>query len=129
MTFNFHGDQQAAIINNVAGDQTNLGGQHAYGADGDVRAVVAELRRQLQATAMPAEVSAAALADVTNIEAEVRHRNPDRRGIAERLTRLTRLLHAAGTLATSGAALRAPLGALANWLGALGEPITGMLTG
>jgi hypothetical protein len=128
MTFNFHGDQHAAIINNVAGDQTNLGGQHANGG-GDVRAVVAELRRQLEATAMPGGVGAAALADVANIEAEVRGRNPDRRGIAERLTRLTQLLHTAGTLGTAGAALRAPLGALANWLGALGAPILGMLAG
>jgi len=43
------------------------------------------------------------------------------------LERLTRLLAAAGSLATSGAALLGPLHALAGWLGALGGPILALL--
>jgi len=112
----------------VAGDQTNIGGQQAFGAaEVDVRAVTAELRRQLGAVALPAQVGAAVLADAEAIDAEVRGRTPDRRSIADRLARLTQVLGSAGALATAGAALLGPLRALAGWLGVLGEPVRRLL--
>ena len=52
---------------------------------------------------------------------------PDRARIAPRLERLTRILLAAGSLASAGSALVGPLGTLAHWLGALGAPILGLL--
>jgi hypothetical protein len=52
---------------------------------------------------------------------------PDKPRFAGALERLTRLLAAAGSLASGGAALIGPLHALAGWLGALGGPILALL--
>jgi hypothetical protein len=61
------------------------------------------------------------------MDAALQAEQPDRPRFARVLERLTRLLAAAGSLASSGAALIGPLHALADWLGALGGPILALL--
>src|SRR6266568_905334 len=70
---------------------------------------------------------AGAHAEVAELDDALRSERPDRPRFARALERLTRLLAAAGSLASGGAALLAPLHALAGWLGALGAPILGLL--
>jgi hypothetical protein len=127
MTFNI-GSQQAGNINNVARDQHITGGQTGMLVTPEAaRQAVIDLRAGLKVTRLDPATSAAAEAEVMQIDAGMRQPEPDRTQIAPRLERLTRLLLAAGSLATAGSALLQPLHTLANWLGALGEPILNLL--
>jgi hypothetical protein len=126
MTFNI-GSQSGGVINNVAGDQ-HISGQQ-YGTlvtTEDARRALGELR-QAVTTAGLDESAAGAHTQVAEMNASLQAGQPDRPRFARALERLTRLLAAAGSLATSGAALLGPLHALAGWLGALGGPILALL--
>jgi CO/xanthine dehydrogenase Mo-binding subunit len=127
MTFHI-GSQTGGIINNVAGDQRVTGGQYGtvVTTEAALRAVH-ELREALRAAALDARTATEARARVEEIDTELRTPQPDRSRVAGRLERLTRLLAAAGTLATAGVALVGPLQTLAGWLGTLGEPILRLL--
>ena len=127
MTFNI-GSQSGGVINNVAGDQ-HISGQQ-YGTlvtTEDARRAMGELRDAVTTAGLGEGAAADAYADVAEMDATLQADQPDRPRFARALERLTRLLSAAGSLATSGVALLGPLHALAGWLGALGGPILSLL--
>jgi hypothetical protein len=127
MTFNI-GSQTGGIINNVAGDQRITGGQHGTVVTTEAaQRAVQELRDGLAATALDGPTATEARTRVDEIDTALRAPQPDRSRVAAALERLTRLLAAAGSLATAGVALIAPLHTLAGWLGTLGEPILRLL--
>jgi hypothetical protein len=127
MTFNI-GKQTGGNINNVAGDQYITGGQQGVVVTPEAaRQAVVDLRAGLRITPLEKQTAAAAEAEVTQIESELRGSQPDRRRVAGSLERLTRLLLSAGSLASAGAALVQPLQTLAGWLGTLGAPILHLL--
>jgi hypothetical protein len=127
MTFNI-GSQSGGVINNVAGDQHISGGQQGVlVSTEDARRALGELRQGLATARLDEATAAGAHAQVADMEETLRTERPDRPRFARALERLTRLLAAAGSLASAGAALLGPLHALAGWLGALGAPILGLL--
>jgi hypothetical protein len=127
MTFNI-GSQTGGVINNVQGDQRIAGGQQGILVSAaDASQAVGDLREALAAAAFDETTVAKAHAQVTELEAAMRTTRPDRSRFARALERLTRLLAAAGSLSTAGAALIGPLQTLASWLGAVGEPILRLL--
>jgi hypothetical protein len=127
MTFNI-GSQSGGVINNVAGDQHITGQQHGtLVTTEDARRALGELRHAVGTAGLGEATAADAHADVAEMDAALQAEQPDRPRFARVLERLTRLLAAAGSLASSGAALIGPLHALAGWLGALGGPILSLL--
>ena len=127
MTFNI-GNQSAGNINNVGRDQHITGGQQGVMVTPEAaRQAVIDLRAGLRLAPLEQQTSAAAEAEVREIEAEVQKPEPDRSRAASSLERLTRLLLSAGSLASAGAALVQPLQTLAGWLGSLGAPILHLL--
>jgi len=127
MNFNI-GSQSGGVINNVAGDQHITGQQ--YGTlvtTEDARRALGDLRGAVATARLGEDGAAGAHADVAEMDAVLQAGEPDKPRFARVLERLTRLLAAAGSLATSGAALLGPLHALAGWLGALGGPILALL--
>ena len=127
MTFNI-GNQNAANINNVGRDQHITGGQTGIVVTSEqALQALADLRAGVNATRLDPVASVAVETELRDIEAGLRQPEPDRTRIAPRLERLTRILLAAGSLASAGSALVGPLGTLAHWLGALGAPILGLL--
>ena len=127
MTFNI-GSQNGGVINNVAGDQHITGQQHGtLVTTEDARRALGELRHAVGTAGLGEATAADAHADVAEMDAALQAEQPDRPRFARVLERLTRLLAAAGSLASSGAALIGPLHALAGWLGTLGGPILSLL--
>ena len=127
MTFNI-GSQSGGVVNNVAGDQHISGPQHGtLDTTEDARRALGELRRGVTTAGLGEATATDAHAHVAEMDAALQDGQPDRPRFARALERLTRLLAAAGSLATSGAALLGPLHALAGWLGALGGPILALL--
>jgi len=127
MTFNI-GSQSGGVINNVAGDQHITGQQ--YGTlvtTEDARRALGDLRHAVTAAGLDQATAGAAHTQVAEMDETLRAERPDKSRFARALERLTRLLGAAGSLATSGAALLGPLHALAGWLGAIGGPILALL--
>jgi hypothetical protein len=123
VTFNVE-NQNAGVINNVAGDQRITGGQAGTLVTLDAaRAAVRSLRDVIAST----PGAAAADADLDDIDAEMRKDAPDRPTVADHLRRLTHLLVSAGSLVSAGAAIVGPLQTLVAWLGQVGEPIARML--
>jgi hypothetical protein len=128
MSFNI-GSQQAGVINNVAGDQRVVGGQHGtLVTTEDAVNSVGELRAALDQVTLDPETRATARRHVEEIESELQEQpEPDRAKVAGVLERLARLLTAVGAVATAGNALVGPLQALAGWVGALGAPTLALL--
>ena len=127
MTFNI-GSQSGGVINNVAGDQHISGQQHGtLSTTDDARRALGALRDGVTTAGLGEATAADAHAHVAEMDAALQTGQPDRPRFARALERLTRLLAAAGSLATSGAALLGPLHALAGWLGTLGGPILALL--
>ncbi|KAB7741965.1 hypothetical protein GA707_17385 [Nostocoides sp. F2B08] len=128
MTFNI-GSQNAGVVNNVAGNQRIEGGQ--YGTlvtTEDALHAVSDLRAALDRVTLDQNTAVVANEHVDEIESELHSEpEPDRARVAQALERLTRLLTAAGAVATAGAALLGPLQALAGWLGGLGAPVLALL--
>jgi hypothetical protein len=128
MTFSI-GSQSGGIINNVQGDQRISGGQHGVlVTEAAAREAVASLRAALAAAPLDEATAASAHAQAAEIGVMMRDARPDRRRVAPVLERLTRLLGAAGSLASAGAALTGPLQTLAAWLGAAGEPVLRLIS-
>jgi hypothetical protein len=129
MTFNI-GNQTGGVINNVAGDQHISGGQQGVlVTTEDVRRTLASLRRAVASAGLDQAPEAGAQAEIADMDEAIRAERPDRHRFAGALERLTRLLAAAGSLATAGAALTGPLQALAGWLGTIGVPVLHLLAG
>ncbi|MEU2630450.1 hypothetical protein [Kitasatospora sp. NPDC007106] len=130
MVFNI-GNQQGGVVNNVAGNQTVHDGQSAVFTAGgqQARDLVRDLRTAIEQTPLPPAVEPQVRAELDSLDAEVTRPEPDRQTVATRLGRITRLLSTTGTLATAGTRLIGPIGALAGWLGTLGQPILRTITG
>jgi hypothetical protein len=112
----------------VAGDQTIHGGQQATIASAaDALAALPVLREAIAAAALPDADRRTAEAHVDAMDAQLRSPRPDKPSIADRLTRVTQTLVAAGALVTGGTALAQTLGGLAMWLGTLGAGVVGLL--
>lgn len=127
MTFNI-GSQSGGVINNVAGDQHITGQQYGTLVTAeDARRALGDVRHAVTAAGLDQATAAAAHTEVAEMDETLRTERPDKSRFARALERLTRLLSAAGSLVTSGAALLGPLHALAGWLGALGGPILALL--
>jgi hypothetical protein len=127
MTFNIS-SQSAGVINNVAGDQHVTGHQHGtLVTTQDALQALGELRHAVTAANLARPTAAGARAEVAEMDDALRSGHPDKPRFAGALERLTRLLAAAGSLASGGAALIGPLHALAGWLGAIGAPILALL--
>jgi hypothetical protein len=127
MTFNI-GSQSGGVINNVAGDQHITGPQQGtVVTTEDAHRALGELRHAVTAAGLDRGTAAGADAQVAEMDEALRTGRPDKPRFAGALERLTRLLAAAGSLASGGAALIGPLHALAGWLGALGGPILALL--
>jgi hypothetical protein len=123
----FHiGQQNAANINNVEGDQTIHGGQHGTFLADPAQALAA-LRAAVEATPLPPHVAAAAKHDLDAASAALDAAEPDKAAAAGALERLTGTLKSAGALASAGAALIGPLQAIGRWLGPVGATLLGML--
>ena len=129
MTFHI-GQQNAAIINNIAGDQRVAGGQHGTVATSDdARRAICDLREALTAARIEGPTASSACEHVAGIDAALRESRPDRSRVAPLLERLVRLLRVAGSLTSSSAALLAPLHTLVSWLGPLGAQILSLIPG
>ena len=127
MTFNI-GSQSGGVINNVAGDQHITGQQYGTLVTAeDARRALGDVRHAVTAAGLDQATAAAAHTQVAEMDETLRAERPDKSRFAGALERLTRLLSAAGSLVTSGAALLGPLHALAGWLGALGGPVLALL--
>lgn len=127
MTFNIS-SQSGGVINNVGGDQYVTGHQHGtLVTTGDALQALGELRHAVAAAGLAGPTAAGARAEVAEMDDALRTGHPDKPRFAGALERLTRLLAAAGSLASGGAALIGPLHVLAGWLGAIGAPILAML--
>ena len=127
MTFNI-GNQNAANINNVGRDQHITGGQTGIVVTPEqAREALTNVWTGVRSTRLDPATSAAAETELRDIESDLRQPQPDRTRVAPRLERLTRILLAAGSLASAGSALVAPLATLAHWLGTLGAPILNLL--
>jgi hypothetical protein len=119
MTFNI-GSQSGGVINNVGGDQHITGGQQGTVITTEqARQALHDLRDALSSAPLDQGTAAAARAEVTEMDAAMRDASPDRSRFAAALNRLTRLLTAAGSLASAGTALAGPLHTLATWVGAV----------
>jgi hypothetical protein len=117
-------NQHAGVINNVDGDQVIYGGQNGTViTSADARRAVHHLRGALAGAALDDATAAEARARVAEIDAAVHAPEPNKERAAGPLKRLVKLLADAGSLATAGAALIAPLQTLAGWLGAHGTAI------
>jgi hypothetical protein len=57
------------------------------------------------------------------VDRELRSPRPDRSDVAQRMSRVAEILKSAGALASAGAALLGPLGAIAGFLGPVGAAI------
>jgi hypothetical protein len=127
MSFNI-GTQQANLINNVAGDQINEGGQQVAVGDVDAaREQVRELRAALRHLHLPADTAGTVAAELDGIEQDLDGDEVDDHRIADRLGHITQALSAVGALVAAGTGLAGPLAALAAFLGPLGKPIVRML--
>ena len=128
MTFNI-GNQNAGVVNNVAGDQRIAGGQHGtLVTSEDALRAVSELRTALVQVPLDPQTAVVADEHVDEIESGLQTEpEPNRAVVAQALERLTRVLTAAGAVATAGAALLGPIQALAGWLGDLGAPVLALL--
>ena len=127
MIFNI-GNQNAANINNVGRDQHITGGQTGIVVTPEQAwQAFAQLRAGVTAARLDPATSVAAEKELGDVESGLRQPKPDRARIAPRLERLTRLLLAAGSLASAGSSLVTPIRILAQFLGTLGAPILALL--
>ncbi|MGW2250417.1 hypothetical protein ACWCXH_09480 [Kitasatospora sp. NPDC001660] len=124
MVFNV-GNQQAGTINNVGRDQTIHDGQSGrltVGAQ-ELRGLVGQLRTAVEAQPPPPSVAPQVEAELDALDREAAAPEPDRAAVADRLSRITRLLGATGAALRAGTGLFGAVAALAGWLGAAGQPV------
>jgi hypothetical protein len=127
MTFNI-GSQTAGVINNVSGDQRITGGQQGTVVTSEAASMaVQDLRKGVASVPFDQAAASQAHAHVKEIEAAMQSAEPDQPRVARSLTMLTRLLLAVHGLGAAGSAVLASVQTIAGWLGALGQPILGLL--
>jgi hypothetical protein len=130
VSFNI-GNQQAGVVNNVAGDQTIHGGQHgALVLDVEQgRMLLADLRRQVAGASLPDGDRTAALADIDACERALDRDEPNAPSLASRLGAVAQIVITAGAVVSAGTGIGAALAAIAAWLGPVGNSIRQMLPG
>jgi hypothetical protein len=128
VTFNI-GNQQAGVVNNVAGSQTIHGGQHgALVLDVERgRTLLADLRCQVAAASLPDVDRTAALRDIDACERALDGDEPDARSLGSRLGAVAQVVVTAGAVVSAGTGVGAALAAIAAWLGPVGNSIRMML--
>lgn len=124
------GNQNAGTINNVEGDQHVHGGQRTTAwIHQDLRQgrdALADLRSALDAS-RTVQGDAVAQGEIERISQALEGDEPDRGAAASALERLTRRLASLGALAAAGAALVAPISAMAEWLGPVAAGVFALL--
>ncbi|MER7756145.1 hypothetical protein [Kitasatospora sp. NPDC097643] len=130
MVFNI-GSQQAGVINNVAQDQHVHDGQSGAISVGapELTELLGTLREAVGREQLPPAVAPQVAAELDAVGQEAAQPEPDREVVADRVTRVTRLLREAGAAVTAGTSLFAALSGVAGWLGTLGQPILHLLGG
>jgi len=127
---NIHIEHPKATFMNISeGSMTIYSQGGTVVTDEGARRAVGELRSALATVALDQPAAAKARDHVAKIETAMQAPQPNKSRVAKVLEQLTRLLDAAGSLATASAAVIGPLQALAGWLGHLGVPILGLLPG
>jgi hypothetical protein len=120
MTFNI-GTQQAAALNNVAGNQYINGGQHAaVGAPAEVLAALRNVRAGLGELHLNRADHARVTADLADLDAQLATGAATKSDAADRLSRLADAAHRAGVLVTAASGLGDAILTLGRWLGPLG---------
>lgn len=103
--------------------------QVAVVSDERARQAASELRDALGAVALDRPAAGSARDLAREIDTAVHEPETDKSRIARLLEQLTRVLAAAGSLATAGVAVIGPLQTLAGWLGDLAAPVLRLLAG
>jgi hypothetical protein len=117
------GRQEAAVINNVEGTQVINGGQTGVsGGPGlaDARIALGQLEEVVAGLRLAPEVRVQADADLAQSRRELAKKKPDKKKIAEKLTRVVDFVIAAGGVARSTGQVVSALSVLAQWLGPIG---------
>ncbi|MFC5668109.1 hypothetical protein ACFP3U_34730 [Kitasatospora misakiensis] len=124
MVFNI-GNQQAGVVNNVAHDQHIHDGQSGQVVVDrmELHGLVDDLRQAVAGAQLPATVQPEVRTELAAIEQEAAQPEPDKDAMADRLSRITRLVGSAGAAITAGTGLFGAVSALAGWLGTAGQPI------
>jgi hypothetical protein len=127
-TFNIR-DQEAATIQNVGGDMTVYGGFSSSAGPRivELRGELAQLAEELSRLELSPEYREEADRELAGAAAEAESPEPDEGRIANRLGRLTEVLHDAGALAGGGVAAVQSLQRLAELLGPAGHAVLGVL--
>jgi hypothetical protein len=129
MTFNI-GSQSGGVVNNVAGNQYVAGGQQGrlVTREAAERALL-DVRDALRAMPLDRGTADQARDELHELDRAVQGAEPDRPRAARSLERLTRLLLAAGSLASAGGTVVTSLQTLAGWLGSVADPVLRLLAG
>lgn len=93
----------------------------------DVTAQLRDVGRVLAALPLSPQVKAAGRHDLEAAQTAVAAPEPDRDEIAAAVHRMTETLTRAGAFLLAGRALHEPIAAVAEWLGAPGDSIIGLL--
>ena len=127
MTFNI-GNQHAAVVNNVAGDQTVRGGQHGYVmAPPEVIAAVRAVRAHLSDLSLDADEHARADAELADLDHQMITGQTTQRDTADRLSGLLTAARQAGACITSASSLGTAITTIAHWLGPVGSTLLHLL--
>lgn len=129
MSFNI-GSQQGDVINNVAGDQTIHGIQHAtISSLGDARAVLQEVRDSVRDLGLDEAQQREVTDQLDEMDTELAQPTPDTTGLGARLGRITEILVSAGAVVSASTGLGAAITGLASWLGPAGAAALRLLRG
>lgn len=127
MTFHI-GSQQAGVLNNVAGDQHNHGGQHAaMPAPPEVLAALAELHARLDQLQLHPADHAQIDAELTELNTSLVAGTATKKDAAERLTRFADTARRAGVLVTAVSGLGVAITTLGRWLGPVGAALLSLV--
>lgn len=127
MSFNI-GSQNADVINNVQGDQTIHGVQHATISSADeAQAVLRGLLDSVRSLALDDQQRREVTAELSEMDKELARPQPDSAGLGERLGRVTEILVSAGALVSAGTGLGSAITKLGTWLGPFGAAALGLI--
>jgi hypothetical protein len=128
MSFNI-GSQHANMINNVQGDQTIHGGQHAtITTPTEARRAIRELREEIAALGGDDSATDEAVRELDEMEhALEEEEDPDKAELGRRLGRVTEILSSAGAIVSAGAGIGSAIVRIATWLGPFGAAALRML--
>jgi hypothetical protein len=120
MSFNI-GSQHANMINNVQGDQTIHGGQHAtITSPTEARRVIRELRDEVAALGGDDSDTSEAVRELDEMDHALEAADPDPAELGQRLGRVAEILSSAGAIVSAGAGVGSAIMRIATWLGPFG---------